>query len=323
MAYICNLYKTRKAKPNKMAAMFSFARSDERSGRGWRRGGRVRRRSTTPTRRGGGAATRPSTTSTGTRRRIPCGRITATFTKFLAVFSNSRYESGSGWMSTHSAFSMEKKTKPPSTSCLILTSVHNIRRVPGTPRDPQLWLLRILIRGSIPNLIWIRNTFFLRVRWHAAAFFLFIRITTYHPRTELSEKLSLSLHINPSTDYQSIVYERLPNHVISLQFCSGSKQLGRTCQLFLILFFYRGLYHSFLHFSDVSVFSISLPRKKSSFVVADVHGLIDDVFFKNYFLSFNFFFTFSPCNLACACDKLFVDNVRTRFKSYYTFLKFF
>ncbi len=154
------------AKPNKMAAML-FACADERSGRGWRRGGRVRRRSTTPTRRGGGAGTRPSTTSTGTRRRTLCGRITATFTELPAWPSfrvpdpkNSRFESGSGWMSTHSAFSMDKKTKPPSTSCLILTSVHNIRRVPGTPRDPQLWLLRILMRGSIPNLIWIRNTFF-------------------------------------------------------------------------------------------------------------------------------------------------------------------
>ncbi len=96
-----------------MAAMF-FARADERSGRGWRRGGRVRRRSTTPTRRGGGAGTRPSTTSTGTRRRTPCGRITATFTEFhgrLFEFrpKNCRFESGNGWMITHSAFSKDKK----------------------------------------------------------------------------------------------------------------------------------------------------------------------------------------------------------------------
>ncbi len=168
-----------------MAAMF-FTRADERSGRGWRRGGRARRRSTTPTRRGGGADTRPSTTSTGTRRRTLCGRITATFTKFLVVFSNIRFESGSGWMWTHSLLTQWTKKLNHHQLLVSLSSVHNIRRVPDTPRDPHPWLLRILIRGSIPNFLWIRNT--------------------YHPRTELSEKLSLSLHINTSILYVLYVY---------------------------------------------------------------------------------------------------------------------
>ncbi len=58
-----------------------------------------------------------------------------------------------------SAFAMDKKHNRHQL-IVSLYSVYNIRRVPGTPRDPQLWLLRILIRESILNLIWIRNTFF-------------------------------------------------------------------------------------------------------------------------------------------------------------------